>query len=486
MTAVLDGSEQVDVAPAGEDRNARSVWVRRWLGRPVLVVAVVAAAARLLLAVASFVLQSGTMIPDEGQYLSLAEVVARAASADVWAPGYGQSLYDATFSFTAPLARVFELLWPSRIFGQLLSVVFGVVTATLAAFLAGRVAGCRAAIAAGLVVALLPSQIVFSAAAIRESMVWAGVAAVGFGLAISTRRSWVGLAGGMAIAACALFVLAGLRDQTLLAAGWALALASVVAPGALRVPRIAVALVLAVAVPSMAGLGFGGRELVARAIPALGSTRTYMSMEADSAFTATTLLPPADEEVAVATTTTTAASGDDSGVASPPTTSAEGAGALGIVTRPAETIVDEDGDVIRLVQGYRGEVYAVEESLSANLSALPRGLVAATIRPFPWEASSGRAELVARAENLVWYVLYGLAAVGLVVGRRRWRLLAYPVLVTGVTLGVSALTQGNVGTAFRHRAQVTWAVAIVVGVAVDELLKRRASRAAALTAEPLV
>ena len=103
------------------------------------------------------------------------------------------------------------------------------------------------------------------------------------------------------------------------------------------------------------------------------------------------------------------------------------------------------------------------EPLDANISRVPQGLIDVTLRPFPWESTSGIALLLARVENVVWYLLYALAALGAVVAVRRptaRNALLFPAFVTGLLVAVAAVTQGNLGTAFRHRNQILWALAL--------------------------
>jgi hypothetical protein len=105
-----------------------------------------------------------------------------------------------------------------------------------------------------------------------------------------------------------------------------------------------------------------------------------------------------------------------------------------------------------------------DEGLRGGISHLPAGLVDVTLRPFPWQPSVGLSLLMARVETLIfWYALYTLSILGILVSLRRRcaRLtLQFPVLLIGLLIGIAALTQGNLGTAFRHRDQMVWALAL--------------------------
>jgi hypothetical protein len=128
---------------------------------------------------------------------------------------------------------------------------------------------------------------------------------------------------------------------------------------------------------------------------------------------------------------------------------------------------------VSVVNGYFGEQYVVDDSAGASLRAIPRGLVAVLFRPFPWEGGSGSLRIAA-AEDLLWYPLYALAAMGLwTAARRRIRGVAYPVLFGLGIVGTSAVLQGNLGTAFRHRGEILWLVALLAAVGAQALVDRR-------------
>jgi hypothetical protein len=101
-----------------------------------------------------------------------------------------------------------------------------------------------------------------------------------------------------------------------------------------------------------------------------------------------------------------------------------------------------------------GTQYDVSTPAGA-LQALPFGLVYLLFAPFPW-AISGVRQLLTLPETLVWYALMPAFVRGLVYSVRRRLRDVLPILVFAVTLTIAyALMQGNVGTAYRQRTQVT-------------------------------
>jgi dolichyl-phosphate-mannose-protein mannosyltransferase len=90
--------------------------------------------------------------------------------------------------------------------------------------------------------------------------------------------------------------------------------------------------------------------------------------------------------------------------------------------------------------------------IERSLGYLPRGMVAVLFGPTPWEARSGNARAVI-PDMLAWYAMLAAAVVGLaVVVRSRWRDLVLPLGFTAAWTVALALTEGNTGNIYRHRA----------------------------------
>jgi 4-amino-4-deoxy-L-arabinose transferase-like glycosyltransferase len=118
------------------------------------------------------------------------------------------------------------------------------------------------------------------------------------------------------------------------------------------------------------------------------------------------------------------------------------------------------------------------------LATLPVGLVYLLFAPFPWSISGLRQALVA-PETLVWYALMPAFIRGLAFGLKRQFHAVMPIVVFAVSLTLAyALMQGNVGTAYRQRTQVTMFFFIFMAVGVVEKRRQRAM-AVAEVAMPL-
>jgi hypothetical protein len=491
------GAADANQPPFGQKRAANSGPRRRrlltWADRhPLGTVALLAAVARGLAVVLLGPLRPGVTVPDEQQYLDLAASVAAGRGAEAWQPGYGQSLYDSTATFMRPLTFLTRAFGEHQLNGQLLAAVFGVLTATLTTWLALRVVRTRYAWLAGLVVALVPSQVFWSSVVLRESMVWAGLAGLGLATSIATSaRSWRLLTACAALVTLCLWALADLRGQTAVVAGVALVLATLVARSARRAALPLGALALAVLVPWGAGLGPGGFFFLEQVVPQLGVIRTNLSIGADSAFIDRTPLPPVEDPESFEGSKfplgadPPGASGKprvpgDPGSSEADRTPDDGAPrSPGAPAPPRSATPGAEPDRnAPVVTAPSGEQFLVDDSAGASLSALPRGLLAVIARPFPWEPARNGGLLLAKVENAGWMLLYLLAAVGVLAGWRRRNELAFPLIVTGAVLAVASVSQANLGTAFRHRGQVLWALAVLAAVGAQYLVDRRRRRAA--------
>ena len=447
----------------GQSGSGRlSVLWGRAVAAPLVTVVAVALGIRLVAAVVLGPLRPGVFIPDEKQYLDLAEFVASGRGAEAWQPGYGQSLYDSTGTFMRPLAALTWLFGPHQLTGQLLAVAFGVVTAVLTYLLAAAIMRREVALAAGLVVALVPSQVLWSSVVLRESMVWAVLAGLALLLTVAARTTpgWR-LAAAAAGAFALLFSLGHLREQTAVVTALALMAAAVVIPSRRRWAVPLGAVLIGVAAPYAAGLGPAGYGLVERAAPGLAEKRANLSLGANTSLVELKPRPKPTAGVAA-----TATAGPVPGAGRP------GSSSSAEPTTPSAATPEPTPDGSVVIAGPDGTQY-VADAESVSIRAMPSGLVAVALRPLPWEEPTTTTMSLARFEALVWLPLYLLALVGLLSAWRHRLTLAFPVAVGAGIVLLGAVTQGNVGTAFRHRGQILWVLALLAGLGAQRLLAAR-------------
>jgi hypothetical protein len=91
---------------------------------------------------------------------------------------------------------------------------------------------------------------------------------------------------------------------------------------------------------------------------------------------------------------------------------------------------------------------------SGALSSIPIGLVYLLFAPFPWQAISLR-QSITLPEMIIWWVSFPMLVLGLWFSiRHRLRMMS-PILIFTVMLSLAySVFQGNVGTAYRQRAQL--------------------------------
>jgi len=88
------------------------------------------------------------------------------------------------------------------------------------------------------------------------------------------------------------------------------------------------------------------------------------------------------------------------------------------------------------------------------LSAIPIGLAYLLLAPFPWQFGSLR-QMITLPEMMVWWSCFPMLILGLYFTiRHRLREVA-PIVIFTTLLTISySIVQGNVGTAYRQRAQL--------------------------------
>jgi 4-amino-4-deoxy-L-arabinose transferase-like glycosyltransferase len=404
----------------------------------------VALGVRVVAAVGITALHHGYLFPDEADYVDFGRVAASGHLTPTTAGGYGEVLFHQAASFMWPVTVLFKVFGPHAIVAALWAGLFGAVTAALVAVLVCRVLSHRWATVAGLAVAVFPSQVLWSSVVLRESMVWAGLAGTAVGILIFSRAEhWRSLAGATLMVGVSLLSLAFLRTWAFLPAAWAAALAVWLFRPARPARTRTLCALLCLLVPLAAGIGLGGNSYVRDHGQQLGYERSVLSEGAKSAFVHPKLVAAKGRSTKVEPTPKPAPTATT--VAPAPTT---------VMTTPS-AVADEE--------------IVVPRGFSNDLKALPTGFVAFALRPFPWQHGDGLSYDLAAVEELLYYPLYLLALVGVVAYRRRRDLIAFPLVVAVFITGIASETEGNLGSAFRHRDQLLWAVAFFASLGANYL-----------------
>jgi 4-amino-4-deoxy-L-arabinose transferase-like glycosyltransferase len=124
--------------------------------------------------------------------------------------------------------------------------------------------------------------------------------------------------------------------------------------------------------------------------------------------------------------------------------------------------------------------FGVEEDVSTPagaLRAVPKGLLYLLLAPFPWSAR-GLRQLLTVPEMLVWYALLPSLWRGLRYAVRTRARAALPILAYAASLTLAySVFQGNVGTAYRQRTQVTMFYFVFMGAGLAERARQRGAAA---------
>ncbi|MEP6568709.1 MAG: glycosyltransferase family 39 protein [Acidobacteriota bacterium] len=155
------------------------------------------------------------------------------------------------------------------------------------------------------------------------------------------------------------------------------------------------------------------------------------------------------------------------------------------VTRSASVQFEHYGNLERLQRSRLDQARSAESgfgrdvdvsSTSGAISTIPTGLVYLLFAPFPWQLTSLR-QSITLPEMIIWWASFPLLILGL------WFTLKYrlrkasPILIFTVMLTLAySVFQGNVGTAYRQRAQLLVFYFIFVAVGFVLMKEKREER----------
>lgn len=156
----------------------------RAVAHPLITVFVVAFAARAVAAVLWSVMYGGTLFSDDKSYL--ATVTAYSAGED---PG---RYWDQARSFIRPLGWIASVTGSKPLILLLMTALAGSITAVMVSFILLGHVRRAIALSAGLVVALYPSQVLWSSLLLRDAYIWMALSMIAACLtvAFSERAFW--------------------------------------------------------------------------------------------------------------------------------------------------------------------------------------------------------------------------------------------------------------------------------------------------------
>jgi hypothetical protein len=131
-------------------------------------------------------------------------------------------------------------------------------------------------------------------------------------------------------------------------------------------------------------------------------------------------------------------------------------------------------DLARAGSGFGQEVDV--STTQGAISTIPMGLVYLLFAPFPWQLASLR-QSITFPEMIIWWSSFPLLVLGIWYSMKyRLRQIA-PILIFTTMLSIAySVFQGNVGTAYRQRAQLLVFYFIFVAVGFVLLKEKRENR----------
>jgi hypothetical protein len=386
----------------------------------------VALALRVIVAIELWLVAGGSIYEDDAGYTRMA-IQAAHHQTSAWTP-YTHWLFHRTATLLVPMSWLYRFAGSSTLPGQLAVAVLGATVAAMVARLAWRVAGTDAALISGLLIAVLPSQVVMSSVMLKDAAVWLLLAAVAVVAARPRDRTRLDAVVGIALISLCLTLLAYLRLHTFVVASMALLLTSLALAAQQRRERTAGLLIVSVVIPIAIGVGPVGISFVTNHAGSIEDIR------ASGARGRTAIAAATAPSTTATTTYTTNSAGPDA----------------------ADRRANEG------------------EGAARDIGYLPHGLFALLFEPVPWRAGGSFTQRLAQLESVVWYPLLVFALAGLFVVWRRLDRLLYALVVGVGTLLMWALIEGNIGTAYRHRGEFAWVVCCLASFGIASLVERRA------------
>lgn len=152
------------------------------------------------------------------------------------------------------------------------------------------------------------------------------------------------------------------------------------------------------------------------------------------------------------------------------------------VTRSASLQLETYGSLERVERSRRDASTRAQSGFNADvdvsttagaISTIPTGVVYLLFAPFPWQLASLR-QSITLPEMVIWWASFPLLVLGLWFSiRYRLRMIS-PILIFTVMLSLAySVFQGNVGTAYRQRAQLLVFYFIFVAVGCVLMLEKR-------------
>jgi hypothetical protein len=397
---------------------------------------------RFALATYVALVRNGALYLDDRSYLRMITERATGSSGE-W-DDYTKWLWNASRSFLTPGYVLFEVFGPHVLLVLLLSALLGSLLVVGTFRLMCVYASRQTSFALAAILALMPSQILWSSLYLKDIYVAVSLLLVVF-LVHRFESTQVGsrlLIFSFGICVAILFI-SRIRVHTFLATCFAVGIALVVSRAKFRLATLGFGIVLCLFIPLIPTGQVAGLNVL---------TRLSNGME--------------EQRLAGAIGAATAVVSVDK-----PSENTDN-GALGEQV-DQEQVDQEQVDQEQVDQEQVDQEQVEEQSTLRRLldeaRYFPSGFRVMVIDPLPQDLKKSRSLYGPFAEHLIWYPILVLAAVGICSLRRRTPTYVTELLLLGGLIAMWGLIEGNFGTAFRHRTEFVWLVFVFGAGGLDSL-----------------
>ncbi len=365
---------------------------------------------------------NGTLFGDDKYYFYLIRTHLSQQTSD-WGD-YGHRLWSLSLSFLMPASYAYKISGSSASAVLAVSAFIGSLVPALTARILLHYVTRGTAIAVGLVLAALPSQVLWSALLLKDSYIALGFILISFVLrwwSKQTKPSGI-LVGAVTLMVLTLYV-QRIRLHSLIVLCIAIFLSVLLKGGGSRLVKSGVAISLLLVMPWAIGGGLAGSNFAKTLSTGLGVQRQA------------------------------GANGAATAIVSPPVSLSTSSSSNTAIGDPSQK-----NDASEIAPNKQADTYI------DDLLYLPSGWKVMLIDPTPSQLSRSKNLYFPYLEHLIWYPVLILAVYGAVT-LRKWTIdLTFSgLLFVGLTT-MWGLAEGNFGTAFRHRTEFVWIVFLFAGI----------------------
>jgi hypothetical protein len=366
----------------------------------------------------------GHLFGDDQTYLKLIEAYGQNSGAS-W-DNYQSVLWSKSLSFLLPAGTVTKIIGFHPFVILFISVLVGSALAALVTFISLKHVSRNIALVIGIAFALMPSQILWSSLILKDSYIALGTALLAVVLYRKRQVDFALYGSSFFMIFLLLLFIQRIRVHTLMVVCIALVLTAIFSGGSHKILRTAFAVSMLALMPWLITGDVGGVTYLETLTGGMEDQRLAGAVGANTA-----------------------------------------------VVDVASTLSPSSTDAPNAPNAPNALNKLYEEA-----KYLPSGLKVMLLDPTVPQLGNSRSLYLPFAEHLIWYPVLLLAIYGAFKTRKWTDDLLFAGLVFLGSATMWSLTEGNFGTAYRHRTEFVWIVFLFAGIGAHHLLEARKARAA--------